>query len=273
MIVNSAGSPDSTNSPDSPDDFRVIFSNITEPRSANWKDILIYGLSGVGKSPLMATSVKCSQTNKPIYFDLESGAYAAVKAGLNVLDIRSYAKQHKIHPYTATITLLSLLESRYEKTLKNPEEFPFPFNCLIFDSWTAFYDLTHRKVLSEDNKSRDKDHELGSLADRLRSLSRIKILVDKIRALPVHFLSTATTYSDKMGVQIPFLSTAASNYLTNSIDIIGYMKIIKDLRKGNERRVISFKMTSDTLCRDRTNSLPAFIDDISLSEIFSHFSK
>lgn len=234
-------------------------------------DLLIYGISGVGKTPFLASVKNIPEINNPVYLDLESGAHAAYEAGIEVIELRHFMslaesqKNSKVKTESDGITELVRLIAK--KLKENPDY----TNCFLFDGWTEAYDIIHEQ--SKLDGSGDK--EVGTQNDRMRALVRVKRLSRLIRSLPVHIISTAREYSftsDTSSNSVtllergPHLSGAAMRYIAAQSDIVARLRIV-----GN-KFVFSVREDSVTIARDRFHVLPDQIkmDKPSLTEIWEY---
>lgn len=220
-------------------------------------DLLVYGITGSAKTPLLASAKKVKELNNPIFIDIESGAHSAYKAGVEVIEFMTFhnsilKKKPKQSEETSLFDLFTKLKDLKKKT-------PESFNCLLIDGWTEIYMMIHAQCVFDGSG----DKEVGTQNDRMRALVRIKKLSRLIRSIPVHIISTAReyTFTNAEGSSIlergPHLSGSTMKYVSAQSDIVARMRFV-----GNNLQ-FSVKEDSVTIARDRFYLLP---DKLTMTE-------
>lgn len=199
--------------------------------------LLLYGLSGMGKTTMAASFPK------PIFLDLEGGM-------LSVRKFRPFRypknPNEDIRSYSQVVDFYNMV-----KTTKNP-----PFETLVIDSLNELQLLIAQYVVSKYNKVKRQYDDQLTLADYGKSNRDFSKVVRLFLKLPFHVVFTAASTQKQFGddtdvmISPKFVGAQVGPDVQRMMDMIGYC-YSKPMPNGTSEHYVSFRMTSKYLAKDR----------------------
>lgn len=208
-------------------------------------NILIYGDSGVGKTPLAGGAPKAC------FISTEKGTISAKRFGSKAKLIRA--------------TTWELLEAALDYIDEHPDE----FDWIILDSLTKMQVLLIRYILKkqhEDNEARDLD--IPAIQDHQKWQNMMKRFVDRIIDMPVNtiFIATAMHREDAEGEDLvmPHVEGkdyAIAQYVCAQMDGVYCLKVKTDSKTGQPFWRLLTKTRPPYFAKDRYNAFESPVVD------------
>lgn len=224
---------------------------------AEFFNMLVYGDSGLGKTVLVGSSVIVPEMAPVIFLDIEGGT----------LSLRNrYPDVQKVR-----ISSWSQLNAVYNDLLNNPGK----FKTVVLDSITELQqfgmdEIMVRSIRKAEEEGEERDPDLPQIGDHGKSNERMKKAIRHFRDLPMNTLFTALERVDvdKKGRKHikPFLSPKLSDQVAGWLDVVVYM--YKKEVDGEIKRVITTSATDEVTAKDRSDSLPEFLLDPTMTMIY-----
>jgi hypothetical protein len=220
---------------------------------------LIYGDSGVGKTTLTGSAVEVPEMRPVILLDIEGGT----------LSLRDrYPEVEKVR-----IDHWDDLVSVYVDLKDNPTK----YKTCILDSISELEEhgmdeIMFRTVTKAREDGLDRDPDLPGIGEHGKSANRMRKIIRRFRDLPMNTIFTALERTDEDAKRRksvkPRLSPKLAGQVSGFLDIVLYM-YNKEVG-GKIERIIMSKRTDETIAKDRTNRLPEFIVNPTMSEIYDY---
>ena len=194
--------------------------------------ILIYGMTGVGKTYMSATSPD------PIFFDAEGGLLSIRdKKNIDCIRIKSFED----------------LSNGYE-FLKNEKH---KYKTVVLDSITEIHQVCYEEVINRFK------HEIAEDRDWLRIQTKMRHLLRAFRNLDMHVVFTALAEDVKDGtsgvlIKKPELYGAMANEICAYMDIVGYLFVKEDTEKKTLSRYFMTQPTERFYAKDRWGKLERY---------------
>lgn len=204
-----------------------------------WRKILLYGPSGVGKTSL--------------YYDAKDTLVLDVEHGTSVLDRESY---YAPKDYDSQVEVLQLTSwEDLQGIFIALQSGELKFTNIILDSLTDIRELCKDHVLETENRKRVSD-DVPSQQDWGVIAERMKKMIRNFKALESNIILIAREYTYKDDVTgetfvRPAIGGKLEDDLPGMMDITAYMNITRD-----GERVICFDLTGRYYAKDRTNRFP-----------------
>lgn len=205
--------------------------------AANRVKLMLYGLSGMGKTTMAASFPK------PIFLDLEGGM-------LSVRKFKPYRypknPNEDIRNYSQVVDFYNMV-----RTTKNP-----PFETLVIDSLNELQLLIAQYVVAKYNKVKRQYDDQLTLADYGKSNRDFSKVVRLFLKLPYHVVFTAASTQKQFGddtdviISPKFVGAQVGPDVQRMMDMIGYC-YSKPMPNGTSEHYVSFRMTSKYLAKDR----------------------
>lgn len=232
---------------------RVIESN-------PYINMLIYGMSGAGKTRLAGSADALPELRPVLFIDVEGGTLTLRNTDYNeieVVRVKSWKEMEDVY------NELYLGKHNYQ-------------TCII-DSLTEIQKLamddTMRKLIEEHD---DRDADVPGVREWNINIERTRKYVRRFRDLPMNTIFTALEHSEKnmrTGAlkRKPSLSGKVKDEVAAFLDIVVYL-YTKEVGDEN-KRILLTGQTEDTVAKDRSGKLPMLIEDPTMSAIYHHLNK
>lgn len=199
--------------------------------------VLLYGVSGTGKTTMAATFPK------PIFLDLEGG----------LLSVRKYKPLRYPKDPSESITHYLEVVEFYKLVLsaKNP-----PFETIVIDSLNELQLLVTKYVVSKFTGVKRQYDDQMTIADYGKANRDFSKVIRNFLNLPYHIVFTAVSTQKETGedgdIQIApkFVGRQAGPDTQRMMDMIGYCHA-KRMPDGTSQHYVSFRMTAQYLAKDR----------------------
>jgi hypothetical protein len=199
--------------------------------------ILLYGLSGMGKTTMAATFPK------PIFLDLEGG----------MLSVRKYSPYRYPADHNKDIRRYEEVVDFYEmvRTRKNP-----PFETIVIDSLNELQLLVAQYVVKKYSKVKRQYDDQLTLADYGKANRDFSKVVRLFLKLPFHVVFTAASTQKQFGddtdvmISPKFVGAQVGPDIQRMMDMIGYC-FSRPTPNGSGEHYVSFRMTPKYLAKDR----------------------
>lgn len=207
--------------------------------SAKRIKMLLYGLSGTGKTTMAATFPK------PLFLDLEGGMLSTRRVGPVLRYPRNPSESIKSYPqivdfYNAVVTE------------KNPQ-----FETIVIDSLNELQVLVTQYVVGKFKGVKRQYDDQMTLADYGKANRDFSKVVRLFLNLPYHVVFTAVSTQKEFGedgndVQIApkFVGKQVGPDVQRMMDMIGYC-YAKAMPDGTTQHYVSFRISSKYLAKDR----------------------
>ena len=219
-------------------------------------NILIYGNPGSGKTVLSGSADAVPEMRKVLFIDVEGGTYSLRKRypDIDVVRVQSW------------IDMMNVYSELY--AMKHD------YSTVVLDSVTEMQKFSMndimRKVLEEYP---DRDPEVPSVREWGKNIEQIRRLVRAFRDLPMNTIITALAATDKDAmtgkiVTRPSLSGKLAMEVGGFVDIVGYQ--YTKMVDGELTRLLLTSGTDKEVAKDRTDSLPAVLENPTMQTIYNH---
>lgn len=201
-------------------------------------NILVYGDSGVGKTPFAGVAPK------GCFISTEKGTISAKRFGSTAKLIRA--------------TTWELLEGALDYIDANPDEFEW----IILDSLTKMQVLLMRHILQQQNaENASRDLDIPALQDHQKWQNMFKRFVDRIIDMPVNtiFIATAMHREDAEGedLVLPHIEGkdyAIAQYVCAQMDAVYCLKVKSDRETGKPYWRLLTQTRPPYFAKDRYNA-------------------
>lgn len=200
--------------------------------------VLLYGVSGTGKTTMAATFPN------PLFLDLEGGMLSTRR----VKPVLRYPRDpsEDIKTYPQVVEFYQLV-----KSMKNP-----PFETIVIDSLNELQLLVTQYVVSKFTGVKRQYDDQMTLADYGKANRDFSRVVRMFLKLPFHVVFTAVSTQKESGedgdIQIApkFVGKQVGPDVQRMMDMIGYCHA-KRMPDGTSQHYVSFKITPQYLAKDR----------------------
>lgn len=200
--------------------------------------MLLYGLSGMGKTTMAATFPR------PLFLDLEGGMLSTRR----VKPVLRYPKNpsESIRTYPQVVDFYNLVVSE-----KNPQ-----FDTIVIDSLNELQLLVTQYVVAKFTGVKRQYNDQMTLADYGKANRDFSKVVRLFLNLPYHVVFTAASTQRDFGaesdVQVTpkFVGQQVGPDVQRMMDMIGYC-YAKEMPDKTTQHYVSFKMSSKYLAKDR----------------------
>jgi len=227
---------------------------VTVQAAVQYVNMLLYGEPGVGKTVLAASAAAVPEMSPVLFLDIEGGTLSAAKMGFDcrVVRIKKWADMQKA----------------YEALLRGTK-----YKTVILDSLTEIQKFSMaeimRQVVEEDG---DRDPEVPSVREWGKNGEQTRRCVRGFRDLPMNVIFTCLSDSDrdKSGNVVktrPSLTGKLKQEVAGHVDIVSYM--YKKTVQNDTQRLLLTSGTDKYVAKDRTNSLPAILQNPTMQDIFA----
>jgi AAA domain len=222
-------------------------------------NMLIYGISGVGKTLLAGTSVDVEQMSPILVIDAEEGS----------LTLNALAEQ------TDRISVLSMREwKRMQSVYDDLYTGKHPYRTVVIDSGTEVQQLAMNDVLGTDGKVLD----IGitpEFKDWYKNTEQIRRMIRAFRDLPMHTIVTAleADYQDprtKALMKRPAFSNKLSQQIPAFFDAVFYMYVKEVSGDRPNLRLCLTDKTDRVVAKCRTQGVPQVIENPTMPVIFDY---
>lgn len=200
--------------------------------------VLLYGLSGMGKTTMAATFPK------PLFLDLEGGMLSTRRVGPVLRYPRDPSQSVKSYPEVVEFYKAVVAE-------KNPQ-----FETIVIDSLNELQTLLTAYVVSKFTGVKRQYNDQMTLADYGKANRDFSKVVRLFLNLPYHIVFTAMStqrdFGEESDVQIApkFVGKQVGPDVQRMMDMIGYC-YAKEMPDKSTQHYVSFKMSSKYLAKDR----------------------
>lgn len=222
----------------------------TTGKKSKYVNMLIYGVYGIGKTPLSATAPK------PIIIDIDEGTLSIADQDLPVLETRS----------------IEDLEEAYEfcKGKKGKQ-----FDTIILDSGYELVDV----VLAHLFEQQEEDKKDGIKSDKRQAYwtvaAETKKWIRKFRDLPFHFVCTSLAdvieLDDIEKYRVSFPGNVLKREIPGMFDEVFCIRY-EDPEDDESKIVLQCKRCVDYDARDRSKKLKKF-EKLDLTAIIAKIQK
>lgn len=199
--------------------------------------VLLYGVSGTGKTTMAATFPK------PLFLDLESGLRSTLRVG-SVLRYPSDPTED-VKEYSQVVEFYKLV-----KNMKNP-----PFETIVIDSLNELQVLVTQNVVSRFKRVKRQYDDQLTMADYGKANRDFMKVIRLFLKLPYHIVFTAIASQRDPGDEetqlFPkFVGKQVGPDLQRMMDMIGYCHA-KRMKDGRSEHYVSFHITPQYVAKDR----------------------
>lgn len=234
-------------------------------RRADFKNFLIYGEPGIGKTVLCGSTTEVASCKKVLVLDVEGGTESLRRTYPDVEVVR-------IVSYPQMMAVFDDLQSG---------QFP-EFKTVVLDSLTEIQKLSMYEIMLDVvRREPGRDPDIPSVREWGKNIEQIRKLVRAFRDLPMNVLFTALAVSDKnqkTGVvtKKPALSGKMANEVAGFLDIVLYMYVKEipdpDEPEGTDKRINARLLltgaTEEYVAKDRTGKLPLVVMNPTMSSLY-----
>jgi len=232
---------------------------ITSPQDTEVRiNALLYGVPGSGKTTLAASASAVESMSPVLLLDVEGGTLSIRKRYPNIDVIRIRSFNDLSHVYGE---LKAQGEALHYKTI-------------ILDSLTeiqkfGMYEIMRRAVAAAEEKGEVRDPDLPGIGEWGKNTEQIRKLVRAFRDLPCHTIFCALAAQEKKGRDglraIPQLSGKLSTEIGGFMDLVFFLYLKTD--NDETRRFILTQGTEDIIAKDRSDSMPQYIESPTMQEL------
>jgi hypothetical protein len=219
---------------DSADNFFSVWDDRVEVKRLK---VLLYGLSGMGKTTMAATFPK------PLFLDLEGGMlsvrkFKPLRFPANPSEsVRSYPQVVEFYQYVANAV--------------NP-----PFQTIVIDSLNELQSLITQYVVTKFTGIKRQYSDQMTLADYGKANRDVSKVVRLFLNLPYNIVFTAASTQKEIGdeadtmITPKFVGRQVGPDVQKMMDMIGYC-YAKEMPDKSNQHYVSFHMTTKYLAKDR----------------------
>lgn len=224
--------------------------------SADYMNILLYGLPGAGKTVLAGSADAVPQMRPVLFVDIEGGTLSLKDRfpDADVIRVKSW------HDLQLVFDELYLMKHGYQ--------------TVVIDSLTETQKFSMDQIMIDVLKEHpDRDPDIPSIREWGKNIAQTRTFVRGFRDLPMHTVFTALSVADKnqkTGAVLnhPYLSGKLAMEVAGFMDVVVYM-YVKTVADG-ELRLMLTANTEEYVAKDRTDSLPALIQSPDMTDLFDY---
>lgn len=215
-------------------DFGVWDENIVVRRMK----VLLYGVSGTGKTTMAATFPR------PLFLDLEGGMLSTRK----YKPLRYPADPNEdIKAYPEVIDFYKLVKKYTPETA--------PFETIVIDSLNELQLLVAQYVIEKYTGVKRQYNDQPTMADYGKANRMFMQVTRLFLKLPYHIIFTAISNQKETGdedIQVApkFVGKQVGPDIQRMMDMVGYCHA-KRVQDGSSQHYVSFKITPQYLAKDR----------------------
>jgi phage nucleotide-binding protein len=231
----------------------------TVAESPEFINALIYGNPGVGKTVLAGSADDVPELRPVLFIDVEGGTFSIRERypDVEVVRVQSWADMSQL----------------YNELYKMEHD----YKTIVLDSLTEMQKFSMYNIMNQlVQENPDRDPEVPGMREWGKNIEQIRRLVRAFRDLPVNTVLTALAATDKdskTGVIVtrPSLSGKLAMEVGGFVDIVGYMyaKVVDD----DVLRLLLTSGTDRQVAKDRSDRLPAVMENPDMQTIYSHIFK
>lgn len=225
----------------------------------NYINLLVYGDSGVGKTVLAGSADEVPDLNPVLFVDIEGGTLSLSNRFPEVDAVR--------------VDTWQKMQEVYDRLRQQPDR----YRTVVLDSLTEIQKFAMDNIMSDLLREfPDRDPDVPGLREWGKSTSQMRRFVRAFRDLPCNTIFTALAQSDKdprtgLTKTKPSLPGKLSNEVAGFLDIVVYY--YKKVVDGNVKRLLLTQGTDQQVAKDRSDMLPAIVEDPSMSQLYNLITK
>lgn len=215
---------------------------------------MLYGESGVGKTPFCGTLEEYPKTSPSLFLDVDQGAMS-----LNVVNPRPVV--HSVMTWAGAQTVYALLKGRKWEELSKLVGAPAKeYRSVVVDSGTELSRILRESIVAAD----DRNEGVPSQEHYLRAQLRFTTMYRMFRDLPMSFVMTAGVRELKDDVAgivkfYPDFPPGMTHDLIRMSDLVLFMNVALEQQQGSsERKWVRYLVTQVSqrfVARDRSQTL------------------
>jgi phage nucleotide-binding protein len=229
---------------------------------ADYKNFLIYGEPGIGKTVLSGSMDEVPSCQKVLMIDAEGGSESL----------------RRTYPNVAVVRVKTFREVLYVYDDLQSGQFP-EIKTVLIDSLTevqkfSMYDIMQDLILKEPGR----DPDIPSVREWGKNIEQIRKLVRAFRDLPMNVVFTSLAASEKnakTGVitKKPSLSGKMANEVAGFLDIVCYMYVKEIPDPNDSEKMVSTRLlltgaTEEYIAKDRTGKLPLVVSNPTMKLLY-----
>lgn len=244
--------------------------------------VLVYGLTGKGKTHFAGTSLDVDILRPVLYLNTDGGQLTlldrADDAGLIQVIPDTFIEARQI--VASLRTKVKYASFRDGIMSATGMDLPFGFRTLIVDDLSSLYWLALERVIQQAVvKKSSHDDDIAELRDYQRARIWFHRLLNEMRALPMHVITTAKAErvrdesSGKLIVQ-PLIAGKLSQEVGAFFDLVGYLtSSISKKPEGGIIRKIHWEMGDRADAKERLGLSGTFLQNPTIAKIFEKSSR
>ncbi len=221
---------------------------------------ILYGESGVGKTPFAGTLQACDKTSPCLLLDVDMGAMSLSNPSPTVLAIDHWGQMTVIYDKLSRQDWQGLADYIGKESGVSVE--PLEYRSVVIDSGTELEYTLRREVVKESG-----NEEIPSQPDYLKTQERFRRMYRSFRDLPITRVTSAgirELKEESTGVvkRSPDFQPAVAHDLVRMTDFVIYMSVTME-GMGKDAKWIRHLLTSLSqrfIARSRSDKLPSVIE-------------
>lgn len=236
---------------------------IAKAQDQEYISAIIFGRSGAGKTVLAGSASLVPEMSPVLFLDPEQGTLS-LRGRYDDVDVVSVTKYND-----------------YAEIHRALRERKIPYKTLVIDSITemamvGLEEIVGRSVMTARDRGKEHDPEQPDQADWYRNGLRMHKVIRFFRALPCHTIFTALeriVEIDGKQILVPALNTTRlSAELPGAVDEVWYYYTKDRKDKSGTDRILLTDSAEKILAKDRSGTLPKFMQNPTMQDIFNHFN-
>ncbi len=218
---------------------------------------ILYGESGVGKTPFCGTLQACDKTSPCLLLDVDAGAMSLGNPSPVVLSVDRWSQMTVVYDKIAKSEWQGLAE--YIGKGSGVEVPVLEYRSVVIDSGTELEYTLRQTVIGESG-----NEEIPSQPDYLKTQERFRRMYRKFRSLPITVVMTAgirELKEESTGIvkRSPDFQPALAHDLVRMTDFIIYMSVTMEGVGADARwkRHLLTSLSQRFIARSRSDKLPA----------------
>lgn len=221
---------------------------------------ILYGESGVGKTPLCGTLQNCAATSPCLLLDVDMGAMSLDNPGPTVLPVERWSQIGVVYDKMFKRDWADLAKWLSKET---DSDVPvLEYRAVVIDSGTEAEYKLRQVVIGESG-----NEEIPSQPDYLKTQERFRRMYRKFRDLPISLVVTAgirELKEESTGVvkRSPDFQPALAHDLVRMTDFIIYMNVTMEGagKDAKWKRHLISSLSQRFIARSRSDKLPAVME-------------